>query len=61
MQTKISNKQKSLEATLNIFYKADDSLKKEILTALMVHYPEQYQEFIEKIDKKIYHKFMAVA
>ena len=56
MQTKQDNKQKSLENVLKVFYKADDALKKEILISLIMHYPDQYQEFVENMDKKTYNK-----
>lgn len=60
MQTKSNNKH-SIEAMLRIFYRLNTIGKNEMLTTILLYYPENYQEFIENMDKTVYEKFMVRA
>lgn len=60
MQTKSNNKQ-SIDAMLRIFYRLNTIGKNEMLTTILLYYPENYQEFVENMDKTVYEKFMVRA
>lgn len=58
MQTKINS---SVEAMLRMYYKLNILEKNEMITAIILSYPDYYQEFIEKMDKKVYEKYVVKA
>ena len=60
MQTKQGSKQ-AVNAMLKAFYRMNTFGKNEMLTAIFLHYPEYYQEFIDGMDKQVYEKYMVKA
>jgi hypothetical protein len=44
-----------------VFYKLNTLGKNEMVTALVLFYPEYYQEFMDKMDKQVYEKYMVKA
>jgi len=60
MQAKPS-KDEVFNLMLRVFYRMNTLGRNEMLVTLIVEYPERYQEFIDRMDKEVYNKFMVRA